>query len=270
MDGFKRDYEKLFQRFLAQSRVTGPESDLTDKSSLAAGQAASSVSGSSQLVDTCKVYNFTFFQFHESFRKLKFAAIFCGHRNVNSLREFFEQVTKFVIDQLSPKQTIERRIFSFYLLYSLWFLQLKSYKLSFKIRVDKLSYTNLQDLVQYSLKQQQFDIVLAYRKLLLAGAFIFCESTEQYGPYFKNYLARCLPQSNCQVVLSFKSSIYKSFECPFSFLAFFQETNAHIAEIKADKQDYCEALKMLNENGETQSNCDNLLYYMEQFEDNCF
>ena len=219
MNGFQKDYDKLFQLFQTKSTIT-PTNTTTitattnnvddevkineikfDNTSCATQSFTTttttsdrfpfeSSSSSSSTSYKCKVYKFTFCQFIECFQQLKFSTILSGHRNINSLREFYDHINEFLIERLSPHQSIEIRIFSFYLMYALWFLQKKCHKLSLKIRCDKESYSNLKDLVRYMSRQQQFDIVLAYRKLFLNGAFIFCENIKLYGPYYKDYLLK--------------------------------------------------------------------------------
>lgn len=210
MNGFKQDYQRLLQLFCGSSCG----SELKDQLAYREEQLSCHSSTSQPVSSSYKVYNFTFAQFIQCFQQLKFSSILCGHRTTNSLREFYDQINEFLMEKLSKNQPIEIRIFSFYFMYALWFIQKKSYKLPLKIRVDSDSYNTLKDLVHFMSKQQQFDIVLAYRKLFLNGAFAFCESVKVYGPYYKTYFEKIKPFRNEVFVL--KLNQLTNLTCDFS------------------------------------------------------
>ncbi|KAI2805731.1 Small nuclear RNA activating complex, polypeptide 1, 43kDa [Blomia tropicalis] len=240
MNGFKLDYEKLLRLFRETSSV---------QCQLPSSQIASSSTNSrlSETNEQCQTYEISFSIFINCFRELKFSSILCGHRNMNSLRELSEKINEYLLSRTAPFEPIVVRIFSFYLLYTLWFVQTKCYELPIKIRLDKVSYKNLKNLIQYSTQQQQFDVVLAYRKLLLADAYAFCHSSQQYGPYYKDFLTQ-LSNTTIPVEIDSESTFLESF--------------------KKDKLKYINELNQITEQTEKQFDCESLLNLMKDFEEN--
>lgn len=242
MDGFRLDYDKLLELFLHSACAPEGDGQPTD-------DGLTSLPGQStqnqQIASLPLNEHISFTTFVGCFKSLQFSAILCGHRNNNSLREFFELVTTFLLERIADTHETEVRICSFYLLYSLWFVQSKSCSLGFQIRITRELLTHVQSLVNYALTNQHLDIVIAYRRLIRADAFAFIECLDHLGPYYKTHLSR------------------RTLTMPDSSL----ETGDCLEEIKLDKEEYLNTLEELNLSGNF-SNCDKLSSYLNNLESN--
>lgn len=174
MDGFKSDYQQLFQLF--QTRSIVPD----------AGDASTSNDPSIATSEIVR-YDFNFEKFMQCFEQMNFTYIFCGRKTENEAREFTDNIYEYILDNLSMYLQIEIRIFSMYLLYALWSIQHKLFSFEVNIRVDHSIHRNIQNLVDNCLKQNQFDVIVIYRKLFLSGAFVYCQEVDPKGIYYRKY-----------------------------------------------------------------------------------
>lgn len=195
MNGFKADYQRLFQLFQSRSRVTDTQNS-TEVS------VKSQPCTSAHEDESITRYEFTFGQFMKCFEQNNFGCIFFGHRSKNELRQFSDEVFEYILDNMSVYLPIELRIFSFYLLYALWSIQQRVFSFQLNIRIDSEAHSNIKHLIENCLSRNQFDILVIYRKLFLTGAFLFCQSIELKGPYYRHYLMKP-EKSNVQVRIFF-------------------------------------------------------------------
>ena len=198
LDGFREDYDKLLRFFLpsatAAGGLKGTDADGLEHTSPAGPSSAQLMNTGAAAAAAAAAPTqipITFNAFVHCFKGLRFGAILCGHRSDNSLREFFELVTRFLLERIVETYEVEVRITSFYLLYALWFVQSKLNQASpLQIRVNRELFTHVQSLVKHAQVSRHLDLVIAYRRLIRANAFAFVESLDHLGPFYKTYLAR--------------------------------------------------------------------------------
>lgn len=107
--------------------------------------------------------------------------------SLNLYRELFAEINEYLLVQLAGDKPIERQVFSFYLMYALWFQQ-HAMQIGLNIRVDRPGWVRIKSFVDKCKLSQTFEVVLCFRRLFRAGAFAFCENLLEYGPDSKGYL----------------------------------------------------------------------------------
>ncbi|KAF7487815.1 hypothetical protein SSS_01329 [Sarcoptes scabiei] len=137
-----------------------------------------------------EIFNINFETFLNCFKKTKFANKFLHKQTSRTIVDRFEEISSVSLRNIAAENPIELRLFSFYLIYTLWFIVNRLFNQFIKIRVDTISSQKIHRLMDDALKMKQFDIVVAYRKLFVSNAFAFCRNQSRLGPYYKDDLIK--------------------------------------------------------------------------------
>ncbi|KAH9422235.1 hypothetical protein DERP_002532 [Dermatophagoides pteronyssinus] len=217
MDKFKIEYERFFDQFKEKTSIIVPET--IDDDDIGDDDDESETKQQQQQQNSEIYYSFSFDEFLKYFKKFKFAHLIAWiiqKQDSKFIREYFDETTEFVLAKISSTNSLESRIFAFYVLYSLWAMFCRIYpSIPFRIRMNQQSLSFIQDLVGDSLKRNQFDIFIGYQKMVTDGAFAYCQSIQLLGPYYKDYIYKSYKLQD--VDETNPSNFYKEIESNLEF-----------------------------------------------------
>lgn len=197
MDKFKLEYERFFDQFKDKTSIVTNTIDLTrcdddDDDDYEPIMKQQYNSNDKLPQQNHEIFSFSFEEFLKFFEKFKFAHLIAWmihKQDTKFIRECFDETSEFIVNKMLSKNSLESRIFAFYVLYALWAMFCRIHPcIPFRIRLNQQMSFSIQGLVADSLKLNQFDISIAYRKMVTNGAFAYCQSITLLGPYYKDYI----------------------------------------------------------------------------------
>uniref|UniRef100_A0A1E1XCH5 Putative small nuclear rna activating complex snapc subunit snap43 n=1 Tax=Amblyomma aureolatum TaxID=187763 RepID=A0A1E1XCH5_9ACAR len=121
-----------------------------------------------------------FTQFTKLWREMKFSLIFCGRKDPQECRVFFDEITTTILKLWRPSCSFQERVFALYMLYAVYTMQPLTPKVKIRLRLS--DWKQCDELLLHAYANQHLDVCYAIHRMRLEHCFHFVACLRQRSP----------------------------------------------------------------------------------------